>query len=197
MPTNGLCSQITVWLEHYPDPRASSEENAARRVAEDDWLAGFAGLDELSRPQVEELISWKFQSMPHRKAQAMKGITPQRWDNREGSPGAADLIRQALACDDDYQALAIIAASASGIYRFGPAMGSVLLAACRPSKFTIADTRALKALRTLDLMPDGHPSFQMNDWQPYLNVCRDLAVRCGTSLRDIDRALWIAAADAL
>ena len=125
----------------------------------------------------------------------MRGITPERWNNRVGSPGAADLIRQALASDDDYQALAIIAVSSGGVYRFGPAMGSVLLAACRPGKFTIADTRALKALRTFGLMPDGHPSFQMDDWQPYLNVCRDLAVRCCSTLRDIDRALWIAAAD--
>ena len=74
-------------------------------------------------------------------------------------------------------------------------MGSVLLAACRPAKFTIADTRVLKALRALGLMPDGHPSFQMDYWQPYLNICRELAVRCCASLRDIDRALWIAAAD--
>ena len=196
MPTISLCSRIATWLEHYPDPHASAEENAARRVAEDSWLAGFAGLDELSRSQVEELVSWKFQSMPHRRAQAMKGITPQRWNNRGCSAGAADLIRQALANEDDYQALAIIAVSGSGIYRFGPAMGSVLLAACRPGKFTIADSRALKALRALGLMPDGHPSFQMDDWRPYLNACRDLAVRCGTSLRDIDRALWIAAAGA-
>jgi hypothetical protein len=190
-----LCSRIATWLEHYPDPRASAEENAVRRVAEDRWLASFAGLDELSRSQVEGLVSWKFQSMPHRKAQAMKGITPQRWNSRGGCTGAADLIRQALASDDDYQALAIIAASGSGIYRFGPAMGSVLLAACRPGNFTVADSRALKALRALGLMPGGHPSFQMDDWRPYLNVCRDLAARCGTSLRDIDRALWIAAAD--
>ncbi|HXZ70212.1 MAG TPA: hypothetical protein VEH31_04965 [Streptosporangiaceae bacterium] len=75
-------------------------------------------------------------------------------------------------------------------------MGSVLLAACQPGKFTIADSRALKALRALGLMPHGQPSFRLDDWPRYLNVCRDLAVRCGTSLRDIDRALWIAAADA-
>jgi hypothetical protein len=110
----------------------------------------------------------------------MKGITPQRWDNREGVPGAADLIRQALASDDDYQALAIIAASGKGIHRFGPAMGSVLLAACRPAKFTIADTRVLKALRALGLMPDGHPSFQMDDWQPYLSLDPPMILKAGS-----------------
>ena len=68
VPTiSSFCSRIATWLEHYPDPRASAKRNAARRDAEDRWLTGFAGLDELSRPQVEELISWKFQSMPHRK----------------------------------------------------------------------------------------------------------------------------------
>jgi hypothetical protein len=190
--TSELCAQILAWQERYPDPDASAEKNAESRAAEDSWLVGFAGLDTLDRSQVEELINWKFQSMPHRRAQAKKGITTKRWNGQEGFPGAGELIRHALTSDDDYQALAITAVTGGGIYRFGPAMGSVLLAACRPDKFTVADTRALKALRKLELMPTGSPSFQMNDWLRYLHVCRELAACCHTSLRGVDRALWVA-----
>jgi hypothetical protein len=65
----------------------------------------------------------------------------------------------------------------------------VVLAACRPGKFTIAGSRALKALRGLCRMPAGPPGFRPADWLPYLTTCRSLARQCGLSLRDLDRAL--------
>ena len=71
-------------------------------------------------------------------------------------------------------------------------MGSTILAACRPDRFTVADTNALHALRTLDRMPPGPPTFRMKDWLGYLQACRDLATTCRMSLRDVDRALWVA-----
>ena len=52
--------------------------------------------------QVIELVDWKFQSMAHRRALAMRGISPERW---EGQGGVADLIRRALADRDDEGAL--------------------------------------------------------------------------------------------
>jgi hypothetical protein len=180
-----ICGQLKGWCELYPDALAPAERNAAARTAEDEWLGQFAGLDRLDRDQVIGLIGWKFQSMAHRKALALRGITPERWD------GAADLIRRALADRDDDNALATV----RGIYRFGPAMGSVVLAACRPDRFTVADSRALQALRGLDRMPAGPRSFRQRDWVPYLNTCRSLASLCGLSLRDLDRALWVAAED--
>ena len=54
-----------------------------------------------------------------------------------------------------------------------------------------------EALRTLGLMPPGSPSFQLADWVPYLTNCRTLASQCGVSLRYVDRALWVAAANRL
>jgi hypothetical protein len=110
-------------------------------------------------------------------------------------PGAAALIRTALAASDDYQALATMANGAGGIYRFGPAMSSVVLAACRPDRFTIADSKALATLRGLGRMPPGPPGFRLDDWLPYLGACRTLAGQCGLSLRQLDRALWVGAAD--
>ncbi len=195
MTTPGICVRLRNWLEQYPYPSRPADENAALRQAEDEWLARFAGLDALDRKQAADLINWKFQSMPHRKALAMRGISAQCWEDQDGSAGAGELIRSALASADDFTALDVMARPASGIYRFGPAMGSVVLAACRPETFTIADTRALKAVRKLKLVPDGPPQFQMSDWLPYLSACRRLAGQCDLSLRDVDRALWIAASE--
>lgn len=68
-----------------------------------------------------------------------------------------------------------------------------VLAACRPGRFTIADSRALATLRGLGRMPPGSPGFRLADWLPYLRACRILAGQCGQSLRQLDRALWIGA----
>jgi len=76
-------------------------------------------------------------------------------------------------------------------------MSSMVLAACRPERFTVADSRALKTLRGLGLMPPGPPGFRLGDWLPYLSACRMLAGQCGLSLRQVDRALWIGASDPL
>ena len=186
MSVTGICDQVMAWHEQYPDPAAPAERNAAARADEDSRLGKLAGADALNRNQVIDLISWKFQSMAHRRALALRGVSPERW---EGTDGAANLIRRALASNDDTEAFATICL----IYRFGPAMSSVILAACRPEKFTIADARALKTLRRLGRMPDGPPGFRASDWPPYLNTCRNLADLCGLSLRDTDRALWVGA----
>jgi hypothetical protein len=193
--TTDVCGQLIAWCEQYPSSSAPVGENAAARADEDRFLARFAGLAALNPGQVAELVGWKFQSMPHRKALAMRGISPERWDGRDSAPGAGGLIRMALAASDDYQALATMASGADGIYRFGPAMSSVVLAACRPGRFTIADSRALTTLRRLGRMPPGPPGFRLGDWVPYLSACRILAGQCDLSLRQVDRALWIGASD--
>lgn len=186
MPAIRICERLRAWCLLYPDPSAPAGRNAAARDYEDSRLGRFAGSVVLERDQVIELIGWKFGSMAHRRALATRGVAPERW---EGPAGAASLIRDALAESNDGNALATVC----GIYRFGPAMGSVILAACRPGRFTIADSRALKTLRTLGRMPAGPPGFRLADWLPYLDACRDLANMCGMSLRDVDRALWVAA----
>jgi hypothetical protein len=183
------------WSGQYPVPSAPAERNDADRLGEDKFLARFAGLAALDRDQVADLVGWKFQGMAHRRALALRGISPERWGDHDGVPGAATLIRTALASNDDYQALATMADG--GIYRFGPAMSSVILAACQPQRFTVADSRALKTLRRLELMPSGPPRFRLDDWLPYLTACRTLARTCGVSLRQVDRALWVGASGPL
>src|SRR5690242_638620 len=197
VPAPDLCRELMAWSTLYPVPSAPAERNHAARVDEDRFLARFTGLAALDRGQAAELVGWKFQGMAHRKALALRGISPERWDDHDGAPGAGAVIRGALASSDDYQALATMADGAGGIYRFGPAMSSVILAACQPRRFTVADSRALETLRRLGLMPPGPASFRLDDWLPYLTACRTLAQTCGLSLRQLDRALWVGASDRL
>jgi hypothetical protein len=195
MATTPPCSALARWQAQYPNPAASAEQNAESRADEERRLAPFAGLDALDREQVKALVGWKFQSMAHRRARALSGITPERWERQHGEAGAARIIRAALAAPGDDQPLMILAAR-NGIYGFGPAMGSVILAACRPQQFTIADTRSLRSLRALGLMSAGPKWFRLRDWERYLEVCRELAQSCRMSLREVDQALWVAAGDA-
>jgi hypothetical protein len=99
-------ARLIAWYEQYPSPAASADQNAAARADEDTFLARFSGLVELDRSQAAELIGWKFQSMPHRKTLAIRGINAERCRARDGVPAAADLIRMALASTNDYEALA-------------------------------------------------------------------------------------------
>jgi hypothetical protein len=186
-----LCERLAAWHDQYPNPSATARENAAARADEDQRLSGFAGLDELDRGQAAELVAWKFQAMPHRRKLAMAGISLERWTTKDGVVGAGTLIRRALAETDDYEALATMARRIGGISHFGPAMSSVILTACRPLRYTVADSRALKALRDLGLLPFGTAGFRLDDWIPYLEVCRTLSDSCGMTLRQVDRALWV------
>jgi hypothetical protein len=187
-----LRARIAAWRDQFPNPSAEPDANAAARLADDAQLARFAGLDSLTLSQVKELIDWKFASMAHRRARALDGLAVTGWN---GAAGAKTLIRKALAADDDVEALHLIAGP-EGVHRFGPAMGSTILAACRPERFTVADTNALAALRMLDRMPPGPPGFLLKDWLGYLRACRSLSTTCRMSLRDVDRALWVAGATA-
>jgi hypothetical protein len=58
----------------------------------------------------------------------------------------------------------------------------VLFAACRPDRFTVADSRALQTLRGQQLMPPGPLAFPLGDWLPDLDTRRMLAWQFGLSL---------------
>ena len=94
--TTDVGGQLIAWCE-LPSPSAPAGENVAACADEDRFLDRFAGLAALDRGQAAELVGWKFQSMPHRKVLAVRGISHERWDGRDGAPGAAGLIRTALA----------------------------------------------------------------------------------------------------
>ena len=102
VPAPDLCRELIAWSTQYPVPSAPAERNQAARTDEDTFLARFAGLASLDREQAAELIGWKFGSMAHRKALALRGISPERWEDHDGVPGAAAIIRGALASSDDH-----------------------------------------------------------------------------------------------
>ena len=189
MPTTCICDQLRAWCQLYPDRLASAERNAAARAHEDSWFGRFAGTDTLEREQVIELVDWKFQSMAHRRALAMRGISPERW---EGQGGVADLIRQALADTDRDDEGALMTLPHLSLR---PGHGKRDTRRVPPWQLHGRHSRALKALRGLGQMPTGPPGFQRHDWLPYLDACRSLADLCALSLREVDRALWIAADD--
>src|SRR5947207_12976375 len=137
-----LRRQIAAWRDQFPNPSGDPADNAAVRAAGDAELATFAGLDTLTLPQVKELIDWKFSSMAHRRARAVDGLAETGWN---GAAGARAKIRLALSAQDDFEALNLIAGP-DGSHRFGPAMGSTILAACRPDRFTVGEPNGLHAL---------------------------------------------------
>jgi hypothetical protein len=180
-----LSERLRGWMELYPDPRASREDNAVRRRDEGAWLARFAGKDRLSRTSVEELIAWKFPSRALYRNRALDGIG-RNWAH------VSERIKAAIASIEDEEALDLLLGSRGGIYGFGPAMGSVILAATRPDEFTIADFRALATVRRLKLLRPGPVDFRRDDWVPYLAACRYLSDETGLTLRQVDQALWVA-----
>lgn len=76
-------------------------------------------------------------------------------------------------------------------------MASVVLATCRPERYTIADSRALRTMMLLE----GEPSHVISNtryfprfrWDSYLSICQELSRVLQVSLRDLDRAFWAAA----
>jgi hypothetical protein len=85
--TPDLCSELTAWSSRYPVPSAPAERNDAARLDEDRFLGRFAGLAALDRDQAADLVGWKFQGMAHRRALALRGISPVRSEPASGGPG--------------------------------------------------------------------------------------------------------------
>jgi hypothetical protein len=181
-----LCEFVSAWLDRYPNPGGHAEENAAARADEKQWLDRYVGTTSISQDGARELVEWKFQSMAHRKANALRGINDENW------PHAEQCIAQGLQSPGDLPPLMVLGNVHSGIRGWGPAMSSAVLAACIPDRFTIADTRALATVRALEFVVPLGKTFAFNHWEPYLIACRQTAAQCGRSLREIDQAFWAA-----
>jgi hypothetical protein len=185
---------IRQWRRRYPYPKdwVDNRANKQCRRSESDWLAQFEGADILKRREVAALIEWKFGNQANRREQALGGIaSPAAWGH------ARRRIKKALATSNPTAALDFLLGEQGGISGWGPAMSSVVLAACRPGTYTVADQRALRTLDALNLYrPRAEGEFVRLDWVPYLLACRRLARICGLSLRAIDQALCAAADEA-
>ena len=67
----------------------------------------------------------------------------------------------------------------------GVPVASALLMVSDPESFTVIDFRSLHALRAHGELADDRPAYF-----PYVLRCREIAQRVGTTLRELDRALW-------
>lgn len=128
MSDESLRAWVTRWAATYPDAEA-----------EDAFLAPFAGADHLSRVQLEALVRWKHQDDPRRRATALRRLATEPDDR------ISDLTGRAIGCNDDLGALLLIA-QLSGV---GPSLGSAILMAAVPTRYTVMDWRALASLRAL------------------------------------------------
>jgi hypothetical protein len=183
---------VETWLPRYPSvrPWVVGEARATLRRSEDVWLARFTDLDSLTRAQVEELIDWKWQGYRPQRSRAIQGAD-RNWDHASGR------IARALAEANAGTAIDTLRGPTGGIPNWQTAMASVVLAACRPERYTIADSRAL---RTMMLLED-EPSHAINNtryfprfrWESYLGICHELGRVLRVPLRDLDRAFWAAA----
>jgi hypothetical protein len=67
----------------------------------------------------------------------------------------------------------------------GVPTASTLLHFAFPAHYPILDVRALDSLGVT-----ARSQYPVSFWLAYLEACRELAARCGVSLRTLDKALW-------
>lgn len=179
------------WHRRYPYPVAWVDDRANKqmRKSESRWLAQFSGAEVLKRREVTALLSWRSAHRPALLAEASAGIDgPAAWGH------ARRRIRKALAEPSPSAALDLLLGEEGGIPGWGPVAASVVLAACRPDTFVVADERCLRSLGALErytVRADG--AFERADWLPYLAAVRDLVVMSELSARQVVRALWAGA----
>jgi hypothetical protein len=185
-------SVIEAWLPRYPTaaPWVNDAAGAALRSSEDAWLKAFSGADRLTRSQVGELIDWKWNGYPARRAHSKAGVD-EDWHHADGC------IRAALAATNRGAAVDALCSRQSGIPNWRPAMSSVVLAVCKPDDYSIADSRALRTLMMLRGAPSSTVErirqFPRTEWENYQEACGELANVLDHPRRDLDRAFWAAA----
>lgn len=195
-----LPEYLASWLNRYPSDRAWVDDGAnfALRQSEAAWLNALRVKSELGREDMEQLVMWKFGWAAARR---------QPLDAVRGDQYAvtARILKEAITQgreqpDDDSTAARMIVSALKG---FGFPMASVFLALYFPDRFTIADRRALKTLRTKFGYPAGKDDFMRADWAPYQAKCQTILAECRASgvvptfegewtLRSVDQALWAA-----
>jgi hypothetical protein len=115
------------------------------------------------------IVDWK----SSRPKSQIKGNDPRH---------VTEALRVATAAQHERTALAVLC----GLRGIGVAMASAISTAINRERFTVIDWRTLKAL-------DVKKSWlTIDDYLDYLAYCRMKAKKHRVSLRDFDRALWIA-----
>lgn len=160
---------VEKWMALYPDPET-----------EDLFLQRFRGNSSFGYAEVESLIHWKY---PKQDRTPLAQFRLDRILELFGKNEDAEIRRiTGLAFQelDDRKALRLVE-KLSGI---GNAMGSTVLMAQNPDRFTVYDVRAWNSLEKLGLVSHW--------WTTYLKACRQISSATGYSLREVDRALYAA-----
>ncbi|WP_155253213.1 hypothetical protein [Bradyrhizobium japonicum] len=93
-----------------------------------------------------------------------------------------DALDLAMAARTERSAIAVL----SGLVGVDVPVASAVMTAIDPARYTILDFRALWSLG----VEQNSPYYPIPYFLDYLTTCRQIAAETGTSLRDLDRALW-------
>jgi hypothetical protein len=139
-----------------------------------------------NREEFNIVATWKFSNWPQRL------IRTQNLLERNSDRDIEYLSSRAFRCNDDLGALLLIELL-DGV---GKALGSAILMAHDPGRYSVIDVNAVRAIQALGYLRDcPRPTGQdrsLPNWDRYLSAARDIAARTGWTLRDVDRALYYA-----
>ena len=138
------------------------------------------------REDVDLIATWKFGNWPQRLARTRNLLA------KNSDRDIENLSARAFRCNDDLGALLLIELLAG----VGKALGSAILMAHEPSRYTVVDVNAARAIQAIGYLRDcSRPTGRegsLPGWDHYLAAARDIAARTGWTLRDVDRALYCA-----
>lgn len=154
---------------------------SVRYPCDDIEIASFAGRKALTLAELDLVLQWKLQSTQNYLAAARTNIAT------NSEEFVVDSIARAISCEDDQGAILILV-KITGV---GLAIGSAILMATAPDRFTVYDERAVASLKSSCVDLYAQP-LAMGEWGTYLNTCRRIARETERPLRSIDRALWAA-----
>jgi hypothetical protein len=153
-------------------------------VSYDHRLKDLPGMFWFDADDVDRVTYWKFSRMPHRL---------QRTRNLLRQNSARDfenLTAKAFRCNDELGALRLVTLLAG----VGKALGSAILMASEPARYSVIDVNAVRAIQALGYLRDcptpANRDSSLPSWERYLSAVRDVAARTGWTLREVDRALY-------
>jgi hypothetical protein len=159
---------------------------AQYRVEYDEVLRQFEHKTCFDREDVDVVATWKFGSWPQRLARTRNLLA------KNSDRDIENLTARAFRCNDDLGALLLIEL----LVGVGKALGSAILMAHEPRRYTVIDVNAARAIHTIGYLRNCPRRTDRNrglpNWDHYLAAVRDIAARTGWTLRDVDRALYCA-----
>ncbi|MFA6274515.1 MAG: hypothetical protein WC662_05125 [Candidatus Paceibacterota bacterium] len=69
-------------------------------------------------------------------------------------------------------------------------IASAILSVCFSNEFTIADYRVAETINKIKNTEIKNPSYSIENYLEYLDICKEIAEKWNLSLRDLDKCLW-------